>query len=97
LPLHHLIEFRVGERIIGTAPYLQQAPRAGERIRIAQPLTPGKLDDYKVLDVTYEYRHPGEVPPSKAVHLAKVILQLQPLRPRVLHLDREKPASGDVE
>lgn len=78
-PLHHQIEFRVGNKIIGTAPLVQQVPRAGESVHIAQPLTPGKFDSYRVVEVTSEYVHAGEVPPPLALRLAKVIVQLEPL------------------
>ena len=72
-----IIEFRLGDKVIGSAPHLQHAPAIGEQVEIAQPLTPGKSDRYNVSGVTYEYAHEPNLPPPLALRLVKIVIQLK--------------------
>lgn len=72
-----IIEFRLGDKVIGSAPHLQHAPGIGESVTIAQPLTPSKSDRYSVATVTYEYAHEPNLPPPLALRLAKIVIELK--------------------
>lgn len=72
------IEFRARGKMVGTTPSWRNVPRIGECIVTPWPLTPGKMDLYRVSDVTYEYAHAGDVPPPLPLRLARIVVELVP-------------------